>query len=161
MPPSEPVRTARGQDELDEYIRSRRERGASRAERRNPAERSRARALLQTDFAWSERAPEPVAERTQTRGPAPEELRTLREQDDEPSGRRTVVITGRGADRYVAPRRGYDSRLRPHERSGFKPDRVALWAVLLGIALVLGAATSSHAAVLHLLYVHVAALHGH
>ncbi len=35
---------------------------------------------------------------------------------------------------------------RPYERSGFEPDRVAMWAVLLGVLLVLVAATSSHAA---------------
>jgi len=34
----------------------------------------------------------------------------------------------------------------PHERPGFQPDRVAMWAVLLGVLLVLVAATSSHAA---------------
>ena len=55
-------------------------------------------------------------------------------------GRRTVVITGRGDDRYVpAPRRSRTSELRFHERSSFSPDRAALWAVLLGIALVIGA----------------------
>ncbi len=35
-----------------------------------------------------------------------------------------------------------------HERPGFKPDRVAMWAVILGLALILIAATSSHAAML-------------
>jgi hypothetical protein len=63
--------------------------------------------------------------------------------------RRTVVITGRGADRYLPVRRGgYESSLRRHERSTFRPDRVAMWAVLLGVLLVLIAATSSHAATL-------------
>ena len=71
--------------------------------------------------------------------------------------RRTVVIRGRGAERYPAPRRGSESRLRPHERSGFKPDRVAMWAVLLGLALLLGAVTSAHAAVLHGVAAHLAA----
>jgi hypothetical protein len=28
--------------------------------------------------------------------------------------------------------------LRFHERSGFNPDRAALWAVLLGVALLIG-----------------------
>jgi hypothetical protein len=63
--------------------------------------------------------------------------------------RRTVVITGRVADRYVpSTRRGYEANLRPHERSSFKPDRMALWAVLMGVLLLLVAATSSHAATL-------------
>jgi hypothetical protein len=54
------------------------------------------------------------------------------------SGRRTVVITGRGDDRYIpAPRRrAPSSELRFHERAGFSPDRTGLWAVLLGLALL-------------------------
>jgi hypothetical protein len=56
----------------------------------------------------------------------------------EPPGRRTVVITGRGAERYPTPRRRAEAGLAFHERSGFNPDRVAMWAVLLGIALLLG-----------------------
>ncbi len=55
-------------------------------------------------------------------------------------GRRTVLITGRGDERYMpAPRRGRSAELRFHERSTFSPDRAALWAVLLSIALVIGA----------------------
>ncbi len=54
--------------------------------------------------------------------------------------RRTVVITGHGDDRYLpAPRQRRSSELRFHERSSFSPDRAGLWAVLLGIALVIGA----------------------
>jgi hypothetical protein len=65
-------------------------------------------------------------------------------------GRRTIVITGHGAERNLPTRRPRrESSLRLHERSGFRPDRIALWAFLLGLALVLGATTSSHAAVLH------------
>jgi hypothetical protein len=53
--------------------------------------------------------------------------------------RRTVVITGHGDHRYLpAPRQRRASELRFHERSGFSPDRGGLWAVLLGIALVIG-----------------------
>ena len=70
-------------------------------------------------------------------------------------GRRTVTIRGQGAERYASrqgagPRTGGSERrrqLRPHERSGFRPDRVAMWAVLLGVMLVIVAATSAHAAV--------------
>jgi hypothetical protein len=55
------------------------------------------------------------------------------------SGRRTVIITGRGDARYVPEsRRRRGSELRFHERSGFNPDRAALWAVLLGVALLIG-----------------------
>jgi hypothetical protein len=65
--------------------------------------------------------------------------------------RRTVVIRGHGAERYVPPVSRARTRpaRRPHERAGFKPDRVAMWAVLLGVLLILVAATSSHAAVFH------------
>ena len=66
-------------------------------------------------------------------------------------GRRTVTIRGRGAERDLTWS-AYHSRRRPetpaHERPGFKADRMALWAVLLGLVLVLVAAASSHAAVL-------------
>jgi hypothetical protein len=59
-------------------------------------------------------------------------------------GRRTITITGRGAEGYAAARRRPQRPL--HERPGFRPDRFAMWAVLLGVLLVLVAATSSHAA---------------
>jgi hypothetical protein len=70
-------------------------------------------------------------------------------------GRRTVSIQGRGTERYRGtpgdyhgvPERRRPAR-RPHERSGFKPDRAAMWAVLLGVLMILAAATSSHAAML-------------
>ncbi|MGH3025375.1 MAG: hypothetical protein ACRDLR_02910, partial [Gaiellaceae bacterium] len=53
--------------------------------------------------------------------------------------RRTVLITGRGDERYMpALRRPRESELRFHERSGFSPDRAGLWAVLLGVALLIG-----------------------
>ena len=61
------------------------------------------------------------------------------------NGRRTVHITGRGAERNLPVTR---PTLRRHEREGFKPDRAAMWAVLLGVLLILVAATSAHAAVL-------------
>jgi hypothetical protein len=64
-------------------------------------------------------------------------------------GRRTVTIQGRGGER--AGFRQTQSRRRPserpYERAGFRPDRVAMWAVMLGVLLVLVAATSSHAAI--------------
>jgi hypothetical protein len=62
--------------------------------------------------------------------------------------RRTIVITGRPAERQLPRRRGWEASLPLHERAGFKPDRVALWAVLLGLILLLVAAASSHAAIL-------------
>lgn len=69
-------------------------------------------------------------------------------------GRHTVTITGRGAEGYAA-RHGTRAStaqrhqaVRRHEREGFRPDRVAMWAVMLGVMLMLAAAASSHAAVL-------------
>jgi hypothetical protein len=69
-------------------------------------------------------------------------------------GRHTVTIRGEGAEGY-ASRNGTrpstaqrHSQVRRHERAGFRPDRVAMWAVLLGVTLMLMAAVSSHAAVL-------------
>ena len=66
--------------------------------------------------------------------------------DSEPGGRRTVVITGRGTERYspshVVVRR---QRLAFHERASFSPDRMAMWAVLLGIALVLDVSPTASA----------------
>ena len=56
----------------------------------------------------------------------------------ESSGRRTVVITGRGAETYSVSRRRAEAGLAFHQRSSFNPDRMAMWAVLLGIALLLG-----------------------
>ena len=59
--------------------------------------------------------------------------------------RRTVTITGRGAERNLpwpssaSARRG---ARRVHERAGFKPDRVAMWAVFLGLLLLFVAASA-------------------
>jgi hypothetical protein len=60
--------------------------------------------------------------------------------------RRTVTIRGHGAERNLPVAR---PALRRHERPGFRPDRAALWAVMLGLLLILVAATSAHAAILH------------
>ena len=66
-------------------------------------------------------------------------------------GRRTVTIRGQGAERGSVGTGANGSarrrQPRPYERSGFRPDRVAMWAVLLGVMLIVVAATSSHAAV--------------
>jgi hypothetical protein len=65
-------------------------------------------------------------------------------------GRPTVTIRGQGAERY-APRSARRPAERRHERAGFRPDRAAMWAVLLGLMLILAAVTSAHAATLHAL----------
>ncbi|HET6870107.1 MAG TPA: hypothetical protein VFH80_29610 [Solirubrobacteraceae bacterium] len=57
-----------------------------------------------------------------------------------------MTIRGRGTERGLPVVR---PTLRRHERPGFRPDRAALWAVMLGVLLILVAATSAHAAILH------------
>jgi hypothetical protein len=75
-------------------------------------------------------------------------------------GRRTVTIRGQVAPRPADRRPRRD----PYKRAGSHPDRIAMWAVLLGLLLVLVAATSSHAATLraphaaHVRSAHVVAL---
>jgi hypothetical protein len=68
-----------------------------------------------------------------------------------PPARRTVQITGRPVPAPALPRLVEVERRRPArrpaERVGPRPDRIALWAVLLGFFLILVAATSSNAAV--------------
>jgi hypothetical protein len=77
------------------------------------------------------------------------------ESQDGVPARRTVTITGRGADRVIAP--GREARPVPRRRADavvFRGDRIAMWAVLLGLLLAVAAATSGHAAVLHAIVVH-------
>jgi hypothetical protein len=62
--------------------------------------------------------------------------------------RRTVIIQGRPEDRYRPTPSARRRQPPPHQRVGFQPDRVAMWAVLLGLVLLLVAAASSHAAVI-------------
>ena len=68
--------------------------------------------------------------------------------------RRTVTITGHGSEGYASRNGTGPSRaqrhqqLRRHQRADFQPDRVAMWAVLLGIVMLLAAVASAHAAVL-------------
>jgi hypothetical protein len=103
--------------------------------------------------------PAPDDEQRTSESLASEPVRTVAAEDDRwmpetataatsPEGRRTVVITGRGAERGYVPSRRRERDLKPHERAGFKPERLALWAFLLTLLLILVAATSSHGAVL-------------
>jgi hypothetical protein len=72
------------------------------------------------------------------------------------NGRRTVQITGHVSERNLPPVTRRAERnlpagsptLRRHERAGFQPDRAAMWAVVLGLLLILVAAASAHAAAL-------------
>jgi hypothetical protein len=74
-----------------------------------------------------------------------------------PAGRRTVTITGRGAERSVPPAErslgrsaAVDRRRRSRPASFWlQPDRAALWAVCLGLLLAFAAATSAHGLLVH------------
>jgi hypothetical protein len=64
-------------------------------------------------------------------------------------GRQTITIRGQGAERYV-PRSSRSRRPeRRYERTGFRPDRAAMWAFVLGLLLIAAAAASAHAATVH------------
>ncbi len=69
-------------------------------------------------------------------------------------GRRIVTITGHGVEAYETRNGTRPSTAQRHtqlpryERAGFRPDRAAMWAVFLGVILLLVAAASAHAAVL-------------
>lgn len=87
-----------------------------------------------------------------------------------PRARRTVTITGRPDDRFAPPPRAIHApaahsphrlssrsprfvaieRRRPRprtaERVGPRPDKVAMWAVIMALFLILVTAASSHAA---------------
>lgn len=62
------------------------------------------------------------------------------------SGRRTVTIRGYGAERNLPWPDGTSRRpqRKPHERAGFRPDRIALWALMLCVLLVIVAVASPH-----------------
>lgn len=63
----------------------------------------------------------------------------------EPGGRRTVVIRGQVAPMRL-PGAGPDRRRpapRARDRVGHRPDRVAMWAVMLGVLLILVATMSA------------------
>jgi hypothetical protein len=115
----------------DDAPRSRRF-GRSAHERRGPSARSEHASPAHAD-APPAHAPE-----------APTPLRA-------PSRRRTVEITGRTVGAPSLPRLVQIDRRRPArrpaERVGARPDRLALWAVVLGFFLIFVAVTStSHAA---------------
>ena len=102
-------------------------------------------------------APRPsgaAASRAPTTGPRPTRAPEAPEAPiplPAPSRRRTVEITGRTVGAPTLPRLVQIDRRRPArraaERVGARPDRLALWAVVLGFFLIFVAVTStSHAA---------------
>jgi hypothetical protein len=138
-------RAAAGVRDRDSWAAAGRRDAESRAAASTPARPSRGRTPERASAASGRisRPPAPDAARE------PERL-ARSEVDGRATGPRTVTIRGRGAERDLGWST-YESRRRPstpaHERAGFRPDRVAMWAVFLGLLLVLVAATSSHAAV--------------
>jgi hypothetical protein len=62
-----------------------------------------------------------------------------------------VTISGHGVEGWQSrngtrPSQAARHRqLKRHEREGFRPDRVAMWAVVLGLLMLLAAAASAHA----------------
>ena len=116
-----------------------------------PRSRARLRSLDGGRVAARPGARTPAAAR-RVSGPAPRRAETaptprVPDPTPRPATRRTVTITGRGAERNLwatETARRRPARL-PHERAGFKPDRVAMWAVFLGMLLLLVAALSAHA----------------
>jgi hypothetical protein len=67
-----------------------------------------------------------------------------------PSARRTIEIRGRTVPAPVVPRTPDIDRRRPPrravERVGSRPDRLALWALVMGLVLILVAVTTADAA---------------
>ena len=121
---------------------------APAADRRRPAINERAQGgggRTSTRVARPSSPPRPVAAApapraaAPTRAPAPSGAPAAPRASD--GGRRTVTIRGYGAERNLPVAR---PTLRRHERPGFRPDRAALWAVFLGLVLILVAVVSAH-----------------
>ncbi|MEA2250834.1 MAG: hypothetical protein QOG70_1076 [Solirubrobacteraceae bacterium] len=94
---------------------------------------------------------EPTGRRGRARSPKPEPVVVSNPLTPPPRRRRTVEITGRTIGAPSLPRLIEIDRRRPPRRSveriGPRPDRLALWAVMLAFFLILVAFTSaSHAA---------------
>jgi hypothetical protein len=84
----------------------------------------------------------PAEEETVPPLPRIEDVPPAVEADRAPAGRRTVVIRGRGAERAWTPR--YRPPRTVGERIGPRPDRLAAWAVALGLLLILIAVLTAH-----------------
>lgn len=133
---TEPRREARPRRELAERPRQRREPSApataAEAVTADPGTRSDDLELSAATWLGSSTSAD--------RPPRPWETSTA------PPVRRTVKIEGRGAERNMPLRDPAHRRptRRPYERHGFRPDRLAMWAVILGFVLVFVAIASGH-----------------
>jgi hypothetical protein len=85
-------------------------------------------------------AEEPVAEPEPVVTEPPAAVEPLSQPE---TGRRTVVIRGHGAEGALMPRRHRPPKT-VGERLGPRPDRVAAWAVALGLLLILIAILTAH-----------------
>jgi hypothetical protein len=118
----------------------------------SPERRARALAPVPAPPAPAPAPPAPAPAPPAPAAVEPVEQPVLAMEPLEPE-RRTVRIQGRGAERNLpwpgeARWAGESPRRRPprslHERAAFRPDRLAMWAVFLGLLLVLMAALSAH-----------------
>jgi hypothetical protein len=101
----------------------------------------------------SERRPAQPVERRQSGAgrPAPVARRGPHPKGTAVPARRTVEIRGRTVPAPAVPRVEIDRRRPPRraiERVGPRPDRLALWALLLGLLLILVAVGTADASVL-------------
>ncbi len=122
-------------------------------ERTDEARRRADRADLAQRRSAPESRPPQVVERRQSDGarPAPAARRGPHARGTAVPARRTVEIRGRTVPAPAVPRIELDRRRpvrRPVERVGPRPDRLALWALLMGLMLILVAVGTADASVL-------------
>ena len=123
-------------------------------ERTDEARRRADLADLAERRAARERRPADPVERRQADGPrpAPVPRRDPHPKPGAPPPRRTVEIRGRTVPAPPVPRDPALERRRPQrsslERVGPRPDRLALWALLMGLMLILVAVGTADASVL-------------
>ena len=137
---SDRARSERDRTDREHRGRDRSDRDWSETGQSDRRQSDRRRGERDAASAWTQAHVEPAAT---AGGPAATALAP-------PPARRTVQITGRTVAAPALPRLVEVERRRPArrpaERVGPRPDRIALWAVLLGFFLILVAATSSNAA---------------
>jgi hypothetical protein len=143
--PSVPPEAIRIEDEVWQEAFTRREPARQRPRRLHAVEGGRPSSSRVATPAPAEPA-RPVRRQSGPRPvPAPRPVASAAPHVAEVPARRTVTIRGHGAERNLpwpdSPHRR-PQRL-AHERVGMRPDRVALWAVMLGILLVVVAIASS------------------
>jgi hypothetical protein len=122
-------------------------------ERTDEARRRADRADVAERRASLDRRPAEIVERhaPDAARPAPVARRGPHPKGTAVPARRTVEIRGRTVPAPAVPRAELDRRRpprRPIERVGPHPDRLALWALLMGLVLILVAVGTADASVL-------------